>query len=269
MKNVPSFEVSQNLPSSAERATPIPAAVQQRQRKVGFALSALLSSIGLAGCSSASATPEVVSYQASRQNFGTSPEGFIPSPTNSNAGYVCVGNNIVPVVRGANGWEAATEEYSRPRSIMNTTPDRFAPMTEFLARNNLSREDWIGLSEIYARTEVIDQQAEVEVTLLRGLSEHVQNGIHEENFDKVLKNYLRCLAALTLSRKLQSTDAFTVDDIARLEQIFESSQDLTQEPQLSSEETETQPKEPAPAAEETPAANEVQPTVEAPQVSGN
>lgn len=260
MKNVHSFEVQHTGTPLVERAAPISTPVHQRQRKVGLALSTLLSSIGLAGCNSAQSIPETASYQLSAQNFGTSPERFTQHPIDPNRGFVVIGDNVIPVIRRSNGWEAS-EEYKRPRrSIMDITPDRFAPMTEFMAKNNLSREDFLQTSETYSRIEVIDQLASAETVLLRTLNEFIQNELHMESFDTVLSNYYRCLAALALSRKLHDIGEFSLEDLARLEESFDGFE-LSNVAQLEVEE--------AQAVDAAPEASGTEPTVEASQGTGN
>jgi hypothetical protein len=124
------------------------------------------------------AQPSTVNIQqvpASGQQYGSSPEGFVQNPNDPTRGWVPVGGNMIAVNRGPTGWEAEEGAGRQPRSIMNTTPDRYDPMVSFLQRNNLSLKDWNTLGEAYANTEVQDQKAETRLNFLRGLDEMIQN----------------------------------------------------------------------------------------------
>jgi len=145
-------------------------------------LSIAIVTLSTSGCLSSPATqpvspaqPSVTNAQTtSPQQFGQNPEGFVANPGDPNRGFVVIGGSTIPVVRGASGWEAA-DSGRQPRSIMNSTPDRYDPMVSFLQRNNLSLKDWNTLGEAYAATEVQDQKAETRVTFLRGLDDMIQN----------------------------------------------------------------------------------------------
>ena len=142
---------------------------------------AAILAISSTGCLSAPATqpvspaqPSVTNIQSPGTQFGQNPQGFVANPGDPNRGFVAVGSNMIPVVRGANGWEAA-DSGRQPRSIMNTTPDRYDPMVNFLQRNNLSLKDWHTLGEAYSATSVQDQKAETRLNFLRSLDDTIQN----------------------------------------------------------------------------------------------
>jgi hypothetical protein len=121
------------------------------------------------------------------QQFGQSPEGFIQNPNDPTRGWVPIGGNMIAVNRGPTGWEAEQGAGSQPRSIMNTTPDRYDPMVNFLQRNRLSLKDWNTLGEAYAATEVVDQKAETRVNFLRSLDETIQNA-PPQNLNDAIQN---------------------------------------------------------------------------------